>query len=70
MTDHYAHSIHGSRLLANGLACISESLAKAKRCQSKSYTLFPRDGGGATAWSRGGVGSDVTPPNDTSLDSY
>jgi hypothetical protein len=45
-------------------------LARAKRVQSQSKTLYPflRDGGGATARSDGGVGSDVTPPVNTSLE--
>jgi hypothetical protein len=56
--------------LANGLARIDGSLAGAKQAHSQSKTLYPflRDGGGATARSGGGVGSDVTPPVNASLE--
>jgi hypothetical protein len=45
-------------------------LAGAKRSQYRNGASSPflRDGGGATARSVGGVGSDVTPPNNASLD--
>jgi len=56
--------------LVNGLARIGGSFARAKQAQSQSKTLYPflRDGGGATARSEGGVGSDVTPSVNTSLE--
>jgi hypothetical protein len=45
-------------------------LAGAKQAHSQSKTLYPflRDGGGATARSGGGVGSDATPPVNASLE--
>jgi len=49
----------------NGLTRIDGSLARAKRLrQEKASYSFLRDGGGATAWSVGGVGSDATPPEN------
>jgi hypothetical protein len=58
--------LSGSNLrwtFANGLTRIVGSLAKAKRDFSAKISYpFSRDGGGATAWSVGGVGIDVTPP--------